>query len=122
MRRYLHGDYSQITDWFARRKVPPPRQELLPAAGVIVEHVAVGFLIATDANIGILDYFCTNPDAEDEDRLNALESIGRVLIAMSRAAGMKAIACNTQFSNIKKMALNQGFVSTGEYSSFVKEL
>lgn len=122
MRNFQLRDYETICDWMSRREVKPLPMEFLPKTGLIEEGIAAGFLISTDANIGILDFFCSNPWASKTERMNALGDIASTLISTALVVGMRSLICNTKYANIKQIANQKNFTYLGEYSSFYKEL
>lgn len=122
LRKYFDHDYLPMCDWFIKRNLKPPTPVLLPKNGIIVQDVAAGFLILTDSNVGMLDFFITNPDQPKDVRLDALDNIAKVLTHTAQNLKLMSLICNTTFINIKELAQRQGFTYLGEYSTFAKEI
>ncbi len=122
MRTFTMNDYKELCGWFRKRNFQTPPAIFLPPTGLITPDVAAGFLIRTDCNIGILDFFITNPDAGSHVRAEALEEIARKLILDAQWAGIKAIKCDSKFENIKRLANRLNFTYLGDSSAFFKGL
>lgn len=122
MRKYSDCDYLHISNWFIKRNLKPPSPALLPKHGVVVHDTAVGFLITTDAGVGILDFFVSNPEKEQSLRIEALDAITTALTYTAQNLGILTLICNTNFANIKALADRHRFNYLGEYSSFSKEI
>ncbi len=102
-----------------------PTMEDLPCFGLIAEAVypiAVGFLIETDTNHCVIDFFSADPSEEKHIRNVALDLICDGLVAAARSKGYSKIKCDTQLDIIKKRALKHGCAELGEFSVFLKEL
>lgn len=122
MRTYSKHDYSQVCEWYGARHQSPPPIECTPETGVIVDGVAAGFLLKTDAKVGILEFFITNKDAEKELRHRAMTDIAHALTLTAKNLGLKQIVCNTEFDNVKRLLHLSNFTYYGEFSTFSKEL
>lgn len=122
MRKYLDHDYLHMCDWYIARNLKCPTPVLLPETGLIINDTAAGFLIKTDARVGILDFFISNPNKDKYVRQNALDEIAHALIMTAKNFECIQVVCNTKFGNIKEMANRHGFNYLGEYSAFCKEI
>lgn len=122
MRPYREEDYDQVVRWCLERDIPVPPAWSLPESGVIIDRVAVGFLILTNNQIGIFDFFISNPLSSKQDRDRALDEIVLNFIELSSDLGLKALKCTSQHPLIMERALKHGFSLIGEFSSFFKEL
>lgn len=121
-RMFEPKDYSQMERWGQIMDVKPPPITLLSDTGLIVDGVAVGFLYLTNSAVGLLEGFMTNPEADKNDRHNALNGITLELIKMAKDAGCKLLKCDTKLNEIVTRAKDFGFVELGQYKTFVKEL
>ncbi len=122
MRKFSESDYQQVHEWFQRRNMKTPSVSMLPKTGFIIDGIAVGFLIKTDTEVGILDFFCSNPLVDTLNRLEALDEIAFGLSLHAKQCGIKQLICTTRFENIKQIASKQGFHYAGDFSTFFKEL
>lgn len=120
MREFSKNDYRQYHQWFIDRALHPPKQEHLPPTGFIIDGVAAGFLIKTDAHMAILDYYATNPKADSKSRHEALEEITSELIVLASKMKFKAIKVGTCFEDIKERAIKHGFRNLGEYTVLIR--
>jgi hypothetical protein len=121
-RMFQPKDYSQIERWGCARDVAPPPIGLLSDLGLIVDDVAAGFLYITNSDICFLEGFITNPEADKNDRHEALNGITLELINLAKEAGCKLIKCDTRLDKIVTRAKDFGFVELGQYKTFIREL
>lgn len=122
MRKFEDYDYSAMNEWYGARNLKAPPKDCLPKTGLIEDATACGFLVETNCKFAILDFFCSNPNASKEDRLEAIHEIAFLLTLHAKKLGFKGLKCDTRFENIKLMANKQGFDYLGEYSTFFKEI
>jgi len=121
-RRYTELDYMEMCKWWEKRGLPAPSKEYLPKIGYLVEDMAAGFLYQTDGNIGLLDMYITNSEQEPNQRVDSLRAITTSLLGYAKQIGIKAIKFDTKFDVIKILATENGFIYTGEHSSYFKEI
>lgn len=122
MRCYQASDYNQVYEWCRARGIRPIPAWSLPPTGFIVDNVAVGFLIMTDNECGILDFFLTSPKALAVDRAKSLEMITKELISCAKDCSIRMILCDSKVKSIQKLADKLGFKSLGKSEFFSKEL
>lgn len=122
MRPYREEDHDQIIRWCLERDIPIPHRWALPESGVIIDRVAVGFLILTNNHVGIFDFFITNPLASKQARDKALDEIVLNFIELATDLGLRALHCDSQHPAIKERAIKHGFISLGDFTSFHREL
>lgn len=122
MRAYKPEDYHMIYSWCMIRDMNLPPKWILPETGIIVDYVAVGFLILTNNKCGILDFFIGNPLSDKKERDQALDGITTNLIELSIDMGIKMLVCNSQHPAIKDRAMKHGFNFIGNYACFEKGL
>lgn len=115
-------DILQLNRWLFNRDMTPLKIENLPKSGFIIDEIAVGFLILTNTNAGILDYFISNPLSKKEERSDALISIANRLIILAKTAGLTAIKCDTKYKSVAEKLQSVGFKETGSYQSFFREI
>jgi hypothetical protein len=120
MRLYSKYDYDVIAKWCRIRDIPVPSEDILPETGIIIENVAVGFLILTNNNCAIIDFYISNPFSSKKDRKDAFDLIDNLLVELAYEAGAKKIICSTQHPNIEQRAINHGFKYLGKFSFFEK--
>lgn len=110
IRRFdLHKDFADINTWYYNRK-----QEFLPIRflakiGFIVPGIGAGFLMQTDANVGILEPFISNPDAPKEQRDKALETILAALVEEATKLNYSAVFGFSTSKSMLGKALKQDF-------------
>lgn len=109
LRRFLKSDYDTITTWYKARKLNTVPSLFLPEIGFIVDGVAAGFLIQTDASFCILEPFIANPDASEEDRDKALSSILAELVNKARRLKYEGVFGFSAQSTMLKRAIKQDF-------------
>lgn len=108
------SDYKTICSWFEKREIAPIPEDVVPNFGLIVPDVAAGFLLVTDCNLGILDFYISNPEANPKDRDLALDEITGGLIKYGRSVGITNFKADTQIEAIKTRAKYHGFDYLGE--------
>lgn len=122
MRDYQPSDYDSILEWCFIRDFDTPPKWSLPATGVIVPGIAVGFLVLTNNRMAWLEFYISNPLAAKSDRDKALDEITVELIEMAKDMHVKVLMCNSQHTGIMARAIKHGFSSLGNYASFSKGL
>ena len=122
MRAITQADFQILNHWCSLRDLPPLDQDVLPDTGFIVDEIAAGFLIAMNNNMGILDFYVSNPHSDKKERDVALDEITKELIATAKDVGMKRLICTTKNDAISKRAMFHGFEYMGQFASFRLEL
>lgn len=120
MRTYQPSDYKDILEWCFIRDINEPPQWALPKSGVIVDGIAVGFLILTNNHCGIIEYFISNPVSDKRERDKALDDIVVALLDIAKQMNVKMVTCNSQHPAIKDRAIKHGFNLLGNYTCFEK--
>ena len=122
MKVYQEKDYKTISHWCALRDMEPPPEWSLPELGVMVENIAVGFLILTNNNCAFLDFYISNPMSDKTMRSRALDQITEALIDTAKDLRVKLVMCNTASFPVKERARRHDFESVGEMTHFRKVL
>jgi hypothetical protein len=122
MRTVEKSDHETLQKWCSMRDMPPLNEELIPDTGFIVDDVAAGFLICMNNNMGMIDFYISNPYSDKKERDKVLDEITLELILTAKDVGMKQLICTTQNEAIKKRAMFHGFQFEGEFSAFKMEL
>lgn len=87
-RPYQKEDYHLIKEWMEKRQKDIPKESRLPKWGIVVGECAMVFLVQTDCNVAILEYFITDPEASAEKR---------------------QLACDTGIKLAEEFALKEGY-------------
>lgn len=91
--------------------------------GFIVDDVAAGFLMQTDAGVAYLENYISNPDARPKQVATAIDQITAALLGLARAKGFEYVAAFTALSSIEKRAQRLGMSLHDEpYALLTKEL
>lgn len=122
IREYKPTDYETIKGWCKARNINAPEESALPKTGFIDDELAVGFLYSTDSSVCMIDGYVSNPNSGKEDRSLALDKITDFLICSARSLGFKFVKADTKNKSISARCLKHGFIDSGNYSSFMKEL
>jgi len=122
VRLYEETDYDQIASWFKLRDMNVPRRTFLPPVGYIKPDVAAGFLVSCDNNMGILDFYITNPTSPKEERSASLTEITLSLIGHAKFLKLEALKADTQVEVVKELCFKHDFKYVGEYSTYVREI
>jgi len=122
MRTYKISDYETISFWFKKRGMSAPLRSDLPFIGLIEDSIAAGFLIKTDTNMGIIDFYVSNPDCSFMQSGRALDEITQGLLEIAAKEGMTRVLCTTQKNSIARLAIANGFNSQGQFESLVAEV
>lgn len=118
----LDKHFDVMNTWWeahGQRAIPI---DMIPTYGLFVPRVAAGFLIATDCNLGILEFFVTNPKAQPMMRDIALDKITSGLIKYGESIGITNFKADTQITRIKERAEKHGFKYLGEFSNYFLSL
>lgn len=119
----IHDDYKEINEWFYSRKGEYFPLKFLSQTGFIVPGVAVGFLIKTDVNVGILEPFISNPRAPEKERDEALNMILETLCNQAKSIGYRAVFGFSTAQTMLNRALKQDFdILETNSTTVVKEL
>lgn len=109
MRYFKDEDYTEINTWYHERKGENFPKTHLSHTGIIIPGVAVGFLIQTDANFGILEPFISNPAASKDDRDRALTMILNTLTDLAKVMDYQIIYGFSTSRPMVDRAISQGF-------------
>jgi hypothetical protein len=104
---------EDVQAWAALQGEAEQDPEMLPSIGLVAPGVAVGWLYQTDAKVGLLEQFVTNPLAPARERHEAVTAIGLGLIAQARSLGLRRIVTMTRARSIGRMSLRNGFTYDG---------
>jgi len=118
----LKSDYVSLADWCHKRKLPAPPPFLLPPTGIIVDNAACGFLIKCDNQMGILEFYYSNPDIPKNQRSDALDEVTQGLIHAAKRTGIKFLKCDSKLKQICDRAVKHGFKSVGQHEALAMEL
>lgn len=110
----IDRDYKTIAHWHESRGMPVPPVDMIPTFGLIEPGVAAGFLMVTDCNLAIVDFYVTNPEATREARDAALDQVTIDLIKYGNSVGITNFKTDSQVSAIKDRAQRLGFSYLGE--------
>lgn len=121
-RRFKEADYKTIARWYRERDIAPPRFELLPSTGFIVNDVAAGFIYLTDSALCLVDGLISNPDCSPLRVGRALQLLSKVLVGQAIKCGAQGVVVLTKSRTIAKLATSREFSYTGEYSNYYLEL
>ena len=112
-------DRRQVLEWsFAHGK--PWRQNI--ARGWFVPHVAVGFLIRTDAGFHMLEDLVTNPKAPGALRNQAIDEIEKWAEETAAAEGSRLLVAWMEHKGLYDRALRYGYKPGPTIITLVKEL
>jgi hypothetical protein len=118
VREYGPQDYKTLCHWYESRGLNVPPDDMLPTYGLIAPGVAAGFLIITDCNLAIIDFFISNPESDKESRKLALDQIVEGLLEWGHGLGVTNFKADTQNESIKLRATERGFKCIGEFSNY----
>ena len=119
---FAPSDYEELLQWYSDWEEPPPALELLPKTGFVIQNICAGFLYMTDARLGILDCFISNPSSPKEKRTEAINALADNLLACAKFYGCRAVMASSNILSIKQRCEDLGFVYKGETSLYIKEL
>lgn len=112
MRLYKDEDYPTLKKWLGDRNLGDIPKDYLPEVGLIVPGLAVGFLLTTDTPLAFLEYFVSNPLANQDDRQEAIYQIAKELIEYAKHIGVEIVQMNSTAKTIIDQAVNLGFKDT----------
>ena len=123
MREFEVSDLSQINAWYKARGVHPLGPGQARMTGYIVDGVAAGFLMQTDAEVAYLENMVSNPAADPRTASRAIDIITSALMARARALGFKQVAAITQHASVARRAQRHAMTRHPErYSLLTKTL
>lgn len=120
IKRYLKEDYPYLESWYKAKGLYVPTMDDLPTYGLIEPNVAAGFLVLTDARVGWLEYYITNPDSDVSRRGKALDEITDGLIDYGKKFGLKYFKADTTLTCIGQRAIKHGFEYMGKHAVYFK--
>jgi hypothetical protein len=109
--------YKEICEWYDEHGLRAPGPDMLPKHGAIVRGLAAGFLILTDANLGILEFYISNPKAGPRERDLALDLITRALLDLGEEYGITNFKADTKIPAIVKRAERFDFKKVGTFTA-----
>lgn len=110
MRRFEAKDLESINAWLLEHGKAPVRPGDVGTLGYIVDGVAAGFLLRTDARrVAMLDGFVTNPKAHVRKRYDAIWMLIDVLCAEARARGIQRLGGFTASRGMTKLCERIGW-------------
>lgn len=110
---------EDVMSWLRKRDVDITS---LPKIGGIVEGLAVGFLSLTDGDTAFLTGGVTNPDADKQERRQALNIIGQKLVSVAKEMGYKYIRYDIRGGSIEDIMASLGFKCAGTFKTYLKEI
>lgn len=122
IRNYVATDYEEIRRWYHDRNMDPIRETFLPKVGYIVPSVAAGFLIQTDAKLGFLENYISNPNTDKKIRRRALFDVTNALIQKARDLGFERLFAITDNNSIPFYCNEYAFKYLGSMGLYCKEI
>ena len=119
VREFDEDDFDAFIEWHHQRGIRAVALDALPSYGLVVENIAMGFLVSTDTEMAILDFFITNPETSKVVRDQALDEIVMGLLRYGDEQGFTTFKCDTQLTAIADRANKFGFQFIGDYSNFI---
>lgn len=110
--------YETICKWWEARKLPIIPLDSLPTFGLIFPDVAAGFLIVTDSNLGIFEFFVSNPESAPETRDAALDLIVEDLLKYGQSLGISNYMADSQIKAVQARAEKFGFKHVGDFPRY----
>ena len=121
--KYEHAKhYDLVMEWLRKREIEKVPQELFAPFGYVVDDVAVGFLVKTDAGVCYIEHMAADPDADEGRRDQALQTLFVLLENAGRVAGFKMITILTRLDAMKKRVEERGFKEFGTFALNYKKL
>jgi len=115
-------DYEKIAVWWDAHDLPQLPYEDLPNYGLIEPGIGAGFLIMTDARLGILEFYITNPESDVKERSKALNAITKGLIEYGIKVGLKHFKADTQLDAIAERCQKHKFKYIGDFRAYFLSL
>lgn len=110
VRAYQPSDLATLNRWYVARGLAPVTADLLPPTGYLVEDVAAGFYLRTDApGIGFLDGFVTCPTAPLRARREAVVAIAERIVAQAEDEGVTRLCGFTRSRGMCRLVEELGF-------------
>lgn len=105
-------DYDAIKRWIVDRNaddVSLPPVEHIPENGWIVDDTAAIFLYDTDSEVAVLDYFVSNPQALEADRLKACDLLIVEAVKKAKELGKTVLYGHTAIHKVIALGFRYGF-------------
>jgi hypothetical protein len=113
---------EDVQAWAVLQGVLPQEPDMLPVVGLVEPGVAVGWLYQTDAKVGLLEQFVTNPQACAKARHRAVTEIGLGLVAKAKELGLRRVVTMTPQRSIGRMSIRNGFAYEGPMHVLSREI
>jgi hypothetical protein len=109
-RRFKDSDFDSVIGWLDKRQTPRFKRSFLPKRGWIVDDVGVIFLLKSDCKIGVLDFFVTNPEIDQEIRLQACDLLIQEAEKEAKKIGFEMVVGHTKILKVQALGIRYGFV------------
>lgn len=121
-REFNISDLSSMNTWLIARNLPQKKIMDLPVYGLIVEGLAVGFLVETDSCFALLDFFVSNPEADRNDRKVALTMIAAEMVEIAKEKGFETLLTYSKIAATQAIAADVGFKFANVVNEYFMEL
>ncbi len=121
-RPFLTADLPQINAWYIGHGQGPVSTEGLPPTGFIVDDVGAGFMYKTDAKLGILEFWVSNPKATSDERHRAFTAVGNELLKDAIKSGIARIWCLSSQPDIVERAKEWEFKPIGAFELLARKV
>lgn len=111
-----------INDWVSQWEQAPLKSSHLPKRGFLVDDVACIFLIKTDCQVGLIDFFISNPKTTEEVRKQAFDLLWPMLENEARKLKLQKLIASTPVIKVMGLAMHYGMIGDPEPYYFFRKI
>lgn len=118
-REFNFLDYPEIFNWWQEHNMVPVARECLPGLGLFVPGLAVAFLYKTDSKLALIEWELVNPNADKQERRQALKLIIEQLIERAKAEGFTFVFSSSAHAGLTETYKDLDFIETDKNMSYL---
>jgi hypothetical protein len=112
-------DYSEVCNWWKHHGWNPLEKTSLSKAGFIVENdngqkLVAGWVFQTDCDVYILEWIIGNPEADKEERGEAVNALITVASDVAKKLGARTLFTMTKNPSLMDKLQSHNFIKTDE--------
>lgn len=115
---FLH--FEKLQGWLPAFNIPVPNPDSLPEFGLIVDDIAIAFLVRTDCSQAYIDFVITDPRSEKLKRDRALKTLFLELETQAKREGFEVVTTLVNLPSHIERVKRLGYQAHGDFTLFRK--
>jgi hypothetical protein len=115
---FMH--FEMLEAWLPAFNIPVPKPDSLPEFGLIVDDIAIAFLVRTDSAVAYIDHVITDPRSEKLKRDRALKTLFLELETQAKREGFSVVTTLVNLPSHIERVKRLGYQAHGDYTLFCK--